>query len=282
MITENASQVFEVSVEELSSWGKRPHKHNFFEIVFVENGSGFQCINQHESEYHVGNIFLLPPLDCHSFRISEPSRFYFIRFTDHFFTKDDGLTQYGDWFDRIAYILANYNKVPGDIISSEREREIIINNIKSVYQEYAVGDCYSDSIIAGSVATILSILARSIENRYVDQANEIDNRFGEILRYINTNVGNNEKLRVDALADRFGISPSYFSEYFKKNADTSLKDYVTKSKLRIVETKVMHSDLSLKEIAYQLGFTDSSHLARCFKKTYGKTVNQFRETGLTC
>ncbi len=279
MITESAHKVFEIGIEELSSWGKRPHKHTFFEILYVDAGSGLQCINDHEFEFQAGNIFLLPPLDCHSFKLAELTRFYYVRFTDHYFLNNDGLTRYGEWFDRIAYILANYNKVPGDIIASDREREYIINNIKSIYQEYAVSDCYTESIIAGTVASILSILARSIENRYVNQANEIDSRFGEILRYISTHVAHNESLRVEALANRFGISPSYFSEYFKKNAGMSLKEFVTKSKLRIVETKVLHSDLSLKELAYQLGFTDSSHLARSFKKAYGKTVKEFRESG---
>ena len=282
MITESAGRIFEVHVEELSSWGKRPHKHNFFEIVYVEQGSGLQCINHHQFEYRSGNIFLLPPLDCHSFQIIEPSRFYFIRFTDHYFLKDDGPADYNEWFDRIAYILANYNKVPGDIISSDREREFIVNNIKSIYQEYTSADRFSESLITSSVASILTILARSIEKRYVDQANEVDDRFGEVLRYINTNIADNARLRIAALADRFGISQSYFSEYFKKQSGASLKEYVLKSKLRIVETKILHSDLSLKEIAYQLGFTDSSHLARSFKKSYGMTVGEFRAVGPGC
>tara|TARA_R100000027_G_scaffold53825_2_gene42789 strand:+ start:11422 stop:12285 length:864 start_codon:yes stop_codon:yes gene_type:complete len=277
MITESANKIFEMEVEELSSWGKRPHKHSFFEIVYVEKGSGIQCINSHEFEYKAGNIFLLPPLDCHSFRVQEPSRFYYIRFTDHFFMNNDGLTQHREWFDRIAYILANYNKVPGDIISSDREREFIMSNIKSIYQEYALSDNYSPAIISGTVASILNILARSIEKRYVEQANEVENRFGEILRYINTNLSEKEKIRVSALANRFGISETYFSEYFKKRAGDSLANYIIKAKLRLVETKVLHTDQSLKEIAYELNFTDSSHLARTFKKAYGITITQFKE-----
>lgn len=279
MFTESANKLFEIHIEELSSWEKRPHKHNFFEIVYVDKGSGFQCINQHEFEYHSGNIFLLPPLDCHSFKITETSRFYFVRFTDNFFLKDNGLTNYTEWFDKIAYILANYNKVPGDIIPSERERNFIIDNIKSSYQEYQTPDSYSNTIIAGSVASILNILARSIEKRYVDQANEIDNRFGEIVRFINTNIFNGDKLKIPFLAEKFGISKSYFSEYFKKQAHISLADYIIQSKLRIVETKVLHTDLSLKEIAYQMNFTDSSHLARSFKKVYGMTVKEFKNSG---
>jgi AraC-like DNA-binding protein/mannose-6-phosphate isomerase-like protein (cupin superfamily) len=277
MITESANKIFEIEIEELSSWGKRPHKHNFFEIVYVDQGRGVQCINQHEFTYKAGHVFLLPPLDCHSFKVQEPSRFYYIRFTDHYFMNDDGLTQHRDWFDRIAYILANYNKIPGDIIASEREREFIINNIKSIYQEYAAPDTYSDAIISGTVASILNILARSIEKRYVERANEVAHRFGEILRYINTHLTDREKIRVPALAKQFSISKTYFSEYFKKQAGQSLANYVTQAKLRLVETKVLHTDQSLKEIAYELNFTDSSHLARTFKKVYGITIGEFKK-----
>ncbi|MEM1136675.1 MAG: AraC family transcriptional regulator [Bacteroidota bacterium] len=205
-----------------------------------------------------------------------------MRFTDHYFLKANDLTDYNAWFDQIAYILANYNKVPGDIISTKRERQFIINNIKSIYQEYLLSDSYSESIISCSVASILNILARSIEKKYVEQANEIDNRFGEILRYINTHITNNEKLRLPILADKFSISKSYFSEYFKKQAGINLADYILKSKLRIVETKVLHTDLSLKEIAYQLNFTDSSHLARTFKKVHGMTIKEFKNRGRLC
>lgn len=282
MLTRFLDKIFEIHIEEMDRWDKRPHQNNFFEIVYVEKGSGSQCIKQHEFKYKEGNIFLLPPLNCHAFKVDEPSRFYFIRFTDHYFLKGDGLTDYNSWFDRITYILANYNKVPGDIISTDRERQFIINNIKSVYQEYLLADSYSEPIIIGAVASILNILARSIEKRYVEQANEIDNRFGEIVRYINTNLFINEKLRVPLLAEQFNISKSYFSEYFKKQAGVSLADYILKSKLRIVETKILHTDLSLKEIAYQLNFTDSSHLSRSFKKAYGMTVKEFKNSGQSC
>lgn len=282
MITEFATQIFEIHIEELSSWEKRPHKHNFFEIVYVESGSGIQCINQHKFTYQAGNIFLLPPLDCHSFKIAECSKFYFIRFTDHYFFKKDGLTDYNAWFDRIAYVLANYNKVPGDIIASERERNFIINNIKFIHQEYLLSDSYSESIIMGTVASILDILVRSIEKRYVKQANEVDSRFGEVLRYIHSHLLENDKLRVSSLADKFHISKTYFSEYFKKQAGISLAEYILKSKLRIAETKVLHTDLSLKEIAYQLNFTDSSHLAKSFKKVYGMTIKEFKMKEENC
>lgn len=282
MVAELVQHVLEIHVEKLDTWNQRPHTHNFFEIVYIEEGAGYQCINYHEFAYQAGNIFLLPPLDCHSFRVTEPTTFYFIRFTDHYFLQNDQLPDYQSWFDRIVYILANYNKVPGDIISSERERQFIIQNIKFIHQEYLLSDPFSSSVISGAIASILNILARSIEKKYVEPANEMDKRFGEILRFINTHITQNEKLRVPILSEKFHISPTYFSEYFKKQAGVSLSDYVLQSKLRIVETKILHTDLSLKEIAYQLNFTDSSHLSRSFKKMYGMTISEYKKSGHSC
>ncbi|MEQ6168741.1 AraC family transcriptional regulator [Ekhidna sp. MALMAid0563] len=282
MKVEEAQHIFEIHIEEFSEWRKRPHKHNFFEIVYVEEGRGRQCINKHEFAYHAGNVFLLPPLDCHSFKVEEPSRFYFIRFTDHYFLNSDKGTNYKTWFDRMAYILANYNKVPGDIISTDRERAYIIQIVKSIYQEYLHGDTYSDSIITGAMASILNILARSIEKRYVEQGNDTERRFGEILRYIHTHISDSDALRIPVLSEQFGISSSYFSEYFKKQAGMSLNEYIMKSKLKLVETKVLHTDLTLKEIAHELNFSDSSHLARTFKNTYGMTIKAFKQSGQMC
>jgi len=44
MLIEETQNIFEIHVEELSAWQKRPHRHNFFELVYVDNGSGYQCI----------------------------------------------------------------------------------------------------------------------------------------------------------------------------------------------------------------------------------------------
>lgn len=269
--------MFEIEIVELDDWSRRPYQNNFFEIVYVSNGVGNQCIAGVEFEYREGNIFLLPPLNCHSYTIKEPSRFIFIKFLDNFFLHGGAGVDYKGWFESVSYILANYNRVPGDIISSESERKCIIAIIQIIVAEHLSRDGYSNAIVSGMMISVLNLLARNIERKFADNINQNDSRFGSILRYINSNLMDAELLKLPALATHFGISKSYFSEYFAKNAGVKLSEYILKAKLKLAETYILHTDNSLKEIAYSLGFTDSSHLSNSFKKHYSMTTSEFRE-----
>lgn len=275
MEIKSISNLFEVEIQDLDAWSSRPHMNNFFEIVYIESGFGVQCINYHESEYGAGNIFLLPPLNCHSFRIYEKTKFYFIKFTDNWF-KSHKTTDSYDWFDKLACILASYNRVPGDIIASERERQTLIGAIKSIYSEGIARDKYSSSIQFGSIISILNILARNIELRFPLDAECKGGKMCEIMRYINDNISDNTKLKSVVIADKFGISERYMSDYFKRHSGTTLSEYINKVKIRLSETYLLHSNLSLKEIAYRLNFADSSHLSKCFKRHYGVTIKEFK------
>ncbi|MFI3261476.1 MAG: AraC family transcriptional regulator [Rikenellaceae bacterium] len=275
MEIKSINNLFEVEIQDLEAWSGRPHMNNFFEIVYIESGSGVQCINYNEAKYSGGNIFLLPPLNCHRFKIEEQTKFYFIKFTDNWF-KNNKMTDNDDWFSKIACILASYNRVPGDIISSQSERQTLIGAIKSIHAENMKRDKYSDSIQMGSIVSILNILARNIEAKFPLVAECKGGKICDIMRYINDNITDNTKLKSSVIAEHFGISERYMSDYFKRHSDTTLSEYINKVKIRLSETYLLHSNLSLKEIAYRLNFTDSSHFSKCFKRHYGVTIKEFK------
>ncbi|PWJ60190.1 AraC-like DNA-binding protein [Dyadobacter jejuensis] len=279
MHIEQTIKPFEIHIEILDHWQKRPHQHNFFELVYIDKGTGHQCINQMQFPYAQGNIFLLPPLDCHSFKIEERTTFYFIRFTDLYFTKEAMHGHYKEWFQKLSYVLSNYNKVAGDIIQTRTslERELLVHLIKQIHQEYLTKDDYSEPIIESLLMSTLNILARNIEKRYVDEGHNKDYKFGEIIRYIQHHLYDKQKLSLEAIASEFNIAPTYFSEYFKKHSEYSFQEYIIKSKLKLAESYIKHSQYSIKEIAYMLGFTDSSHLSKSFKKNYSVTIQDFKK-----
>lgn len=274
---------FEVQEIELSKWRQRPVKNNFFELVLIKEGKGTQCINYNEYAYEKGSLFLLPPLKCHSFQIDEPSQFIFLKFTSDFFNTNarDTASQQG-WFKEAAYILSNYNQLPGDIIHSELDRQHIDTLIDLILKEnrnYRTGSAF---LIKSLMTPILEILLRNIkESSFYEIAKSTDNdeRIIQLLNYINEHIGEPKLLKVEHLANVFLISPTYLSEFFRKKVKMPLREYIIKAKLKLVEIRLLNSSYTLTEIAAELSFTDVSHLSKTFKKYTGMSIRAFKKQG---
>lgn len=278
-----AEKPFDIQEVVLNEWQRRPVKNNFFELVFIKEGTGSQCINYNVYEYSKGSIFLLPPLKCHSFKIKETTKFVFLRFTTHFFyaRRQDNQVQ-TEWFEEAAYILSNYNQLPGDIIKTELDKQHTFTLVDLILKEKSNYQTNSIALIKSFMASILEILLRNIKE---STAHEViatadnDNRVSRLLAYINENLANPKLLKVENLAQTFLLSPTYLSEYFRKKVKMSLREYIIKAKLKRVEIRLLNSDYTLTEIADEMSFTDVSHLSKTFKKYVGLSIRDFKKRG---
>ncbi len=281
-----AYRPFEIQEIDLATWRQRPVKNNFFELVLIKTGSGTQCINYNDYPYEAGSLFLLPPLQCHSFQIDQPTRFVFLKFTSDFFRADAGPTvNQSEWFREAAYILSNYNQLPGDIIHSDLDRQhcrTLIELILAEQRNYGPG---SIPLIKSLMTSILEILLRNIKRGAfyeVKVGADQDERLTRLLSYINEHIGEPQLLRVERLAKTFLLSPTYLSEFFRKKVQMSLREYIIKARLKLVEIRLLHSNYTLTEIADELSFTDVSHLSKTFKKYVGLSIRDFKKRGEYC
>ncbi len=278
-----AYKPFEVQEIELDAWRQRPVKNNFFELVLIKEGNGTQCINYNEYTYEKGSMFLLPPLKCHSFQVEKSTQFVFLKFTSDFFQNHiQGEISTDNWFQRAAYILSNYNQLPGDVIHSELDRQHLFSLINLILKENQNYSAFSASLIKSFMTSILEILLRNIKQSSYNElevSTEKDERITNLMIYINEHLAEPQLLKVENLAKTFLLSPTYLSEYFRKKANMSLRAYIIKAKLKLVEIRLLNSNYTLTEIANELSFTDVSHLSKTFKKHIGISMRDFKKQG---
>lgn len=272
---------FEIQELELTTWKQRPVKNNFFELVLVKSGEGTQCINYNEYMYSKGSIFLLPPLKCHSFTIEKPTKFVFLKFTDSFFKDSNPIAiDKNEWFKEAAYILSNYNQLPGDIIKNDIDSTHLDSLLGMILQESHNYGKDSINLIINLMTCVLEILIRNInKGRFFELPKHSDDRITNMLNYINKNIDKSELLKVENLADVFMMSPTYVSEFFKKQVNMPLREYIIKAKLKLVEIRLLNSNFTLTQIAENLGFTDVSHLSKTFKRYEGLSIREFKKNG---
>lgn len=269
---------FQVQVEELSQWRGRSRRDNFFELALIQEGRGEQWVNSTRAAYGPGSLFLLPAANCHTYRIMERSRFVFIRFAaDYFTTRGEGLIDFGKWFDRLHYIIGGYNREAGELILDSTDKAYALQLLDLVLAEWARKDEHSSLILQSALATVLEIIARSINRKEHWEERFEDRKFIDLVTYIQYHLLEPERITLPALAEEFHIASTYFSEYFKRNAGETFQDFVLKAKLRSAEAKAMYTDRSFKDIAYDLGFTDSSHLNKMMKRYYGRGMRELRK-----
>lgn len=277
-----AYRPFEIQEVELTDWKQRPVKNNFFELVLIKDGKGTQCINYNDYTFNKGSIFLLPPLKCHSFALEEPTKFVFLKFTDSFFKSVNKLhIDRNEWFREASFILSNYNQLPGDIIKSDVDRSYLNSLVDMILLETRNYGEDSINLITSLMTSILEILIRNIKrSSYFDfDTKNSEERIIKMLLYINENIDKSELLKVENLADVFMMSPTYVSEYFKKQVQMPLREYIIKAKLKLVEIRLLNSDFTLTQIADDLDFTDISHLSKTFKRYTGTSIRDFKNKG---
>lgn len=85
-----------------------------------------------------------------------------------------------------------------------------------------------------------------------------------------------ENLTIERLAGIAGLSPKYFVDLFKKTYGKSAMEYAAELKMNAAKLLMARGNLTLKEIARQIGFEDEFYFSRKFKKEVGVTPTAYR------
>lgn len=97
---------------------------------------------------------------------------------------------------------------------------------------------------------------------------------GKVIHYMEENVEN--RLSVEEMAAAGHFSRSHFYRRFQEETGQSPLDYFIRLKVNKACLLLIDTPLSVGQIAYKLGFSDSQYFARTFKKIMGMSAGRFR------
>lgn len=115
--------------------------------------------------------------------------------------------------------------------------------------------------------------------------NLIDDKKANIIEKIKVAVielvhQNNEILNVNYstfLEEKIGLDYQYISSLFSSMKSITLEKYIILQKIEKVKELLVYNELTLSEIAYQLGYSSVHHLSNQFKKTTGLSPSHFKK-----
>ncbi|MFC5409983.1 helix-turn-helix domain-containing protein [Larkinella bovis] len=125
----------------------------------------------------------------------------------------------------------------------------------------------------------LNTLLTEVNSAYFEQSNRETPPNPKLSKYIAFKLAVEthltEQQDVHTIAEQLAMTPSSLYGVVKGFSGVSPKEWITNRLMLEARRKLQYSSLSVKELAYELGFNDPDYFSRLFKKSTGKSISAF-------
>ncbi|KQC02005.1 helix-turn-helix domain-containing protein [Pedobacter sp. Hv1] len=242
-----------------------PHTHDFFTINLFDQASGVHCIDS--VDHPIGNhqVHVLFPKQMHKWNIAAGTIGYQLMIERTFFEK------FAPYF---RFSFTNYQNHPV-IQLSNHAFELLHYEFDAIKNELKRADSLVH-LISARAAVIAAIVSREAEHVFkefkVYQSNERLAAFNMLIDEFFK-----EKKFVVFYADKLNISANYLNILCKKHLKISATQLIQQRVGIEAKRLLQSSSLSIKEIAFELGFVDHAYFSNFFKSQTGISPTEFRE-----
>lgn len=160
-------------------------------------------------------------------------------------------------------------------------REGMIDSIRKLLSDIIISYYRQDESfyieLKSYVCQLLLILIRGFKKAgsAVQKIDTTDQRLLEIIDYMDRNYS--QMITLEEVAQKFYLSTSYLSRYFKQKMGVGFSQYLMNIRLRHSIKDLLYTDDSISQIAMNNGFPNTKSFSTFFKKTYNMTPNEYRK-----
>lgn len=248
-----------------------PHRHGFYLSVLFTRGNGVHEVDFQTFDIRPGYIFLLSPGQVHNWKVSEDIDGYIIFHKKEFY--DLNFT-----YERIEHFPFFGSSQNAPLIQLRKEQAIPLTlQFRSIVEEYK----NKYVMHFQKIGSMLNVLYIDLARVYlpVKRTNKHHELQLAHVRRLNALIENNFK---DIKSPANYAKDMFMSE---KNLNMVCKVILNKTASTVITDRVVleakrmliHTNMNIVQISFDLGYADNSYFSRVFKKTTGETPLEFRE-----
>ncbi|SFZ92468.1 transcriptional regulator, AraC family [Chryseobacterium limigenitum] len=181
------------------------------------------------------------------------------------------------------YEYFNYS-VKEALFLSEKEEDVVKNVVQNIQNEYHSNiDQFSQNIIISQIETLLNYAERFYQRQFITR--KISNhKILDSLEKLLADYFNNEDLitkglpSVQFVANQLNVSASYLTGLLKVLTGQSTQQHIHEKLIEKAKEKLSTTQLSVSEIAYELGFEHPQSFSKLFKNKTNVSPLEFRQS----
>ncbi len=250
------------------SFIEKPHRHDFYLLVFFTHGSGVHEIDFNRFEIKAGSFFVLQPGQMHHWVLSEDIEGFIVFYTAEMYNLYFGKKKIDDY---PFYFSVQNNP---EIVLEEPEMETVLSYFENLVVEMQSEQLWKQDKIMNILDSIHIELARKYNEIYVHETHSYNVKIKNLEQLLEKKYKQHKSAAF--YASELNISLKHLNricnEILKKTTTEVIVDRI------ILEAKRMLLDKNwtVNEIAFELGYEDYSYFSRLFKKNSGMSPSEFR------
>ena len=246
---------------------EQPHKHDFYLVFFVENGSGFHSVDFKQTRVEDYQIHFVGAGQVHNWSLDVNTNGFQLMISPAIMTVFSNLSQ-----------LPFFGQSSPFCLSLDKNG---FQNVKSQLEEIE-SDLVKDDLLTKEIVLLrLHLLFKLLQKEYVSQFpdNDVAAKSEKIIKKFKTLIEDHftTQFSVNFYAGELNVTSNYLNILSQKFLNKSAGDVIKERTILEAKRLLISTDLSVKEIAYQLGFSDNGYFAKVFKKYIGITPTDFKE-----
>ncbi|EDM36187.1 transcriptional regulator, AraC family protein [Pedobacter sp. BAL39] len=242
-----------------------PGRKDFFEIVWLQDELPLHAVRPEETQGRGDWIYLIPPYRVHQLNKAGKNGIL-LSFKRDFLDEADK-EFYLDIF-KIFNIQGEFSCLP---LTPANAAELA-KSYQLLEEEY---QSESNFLILKAILRVFLLKLIRIKEHVFTSQDVNQKRVYEFMLLLEKNY--QQERNADYYAAELGLSAKRLNQVLKEKLDKTAMQLIHDRIILEAKRQIIHSENTLKEIAYELGFTDRPYFSRFFKKQTGQAPEDFQK-----
>jgi len=166
---------------------------------------------------------------------------------------------------------------------SQQEEQNIVEIFQKIEKEYQHIDKHTQDIILSQIDLLLNYCNRFYERQFITRKAVTNDLLSKMENLLNNFFNNTETLKsglptVEYLANQLNFSANYLSDMLRLLTGQNAQQHIHEKLIEKAKEKLLTTNLSVSEIAYELGFEQPQSFNRLFKKKTEMSPLKYRQS----
>lgn len=257
------------------------HIHDYLEMIYVHQGKGTVEMQHGEVNIHEGGIFLIDKQTPHTLKKTSISSIIIeIKLKKDYlssgflsrFKKKSTISQF------LIDSLIDVRRMNSYLHFPFEHRSNVGEIMMNIVFEHFDRDFGSSDMIDSYLFILFTDLIRNSHSNTSIQAGNMSRKDAVVIDFLRYIEENYRTCSLAKMGDQFTFHPNHISSLLKKATGKSFMDLLQSERLNKAAVYLSNSDLSIPDIAEEVGYSSPSFFHKKFKEEFSLTPNEYRES----